>query len=97
MKHREIKTDKAYKDLFEAFLKIENTQECRAFLSDLCTPAELEALADRWRVARLLIKGMPYREISEVTGVSSATVTRVARFLFNGNQGYKKIIERMEK
>jgi TrpR-related protein YerC/YecD len=67
------------------------------FFEDICTPAEIEALVDRWQVAGLLYRGMPYRAISEKTGVSVATVTRVARFLFNGNSGYKIILERIAK
>nr|WP_284347006.1 Trp family transcriptional regulator [Xanthomonas oryzae] len=55
----------------------------QAFLRDLCTPAELEAMADRWRVVPLLVKGVPYREIHELTQVSVTTIGRVARTLTN--------------
>jgi len=59
-----------------------------AFLRDLCTPAELEAMADRWRVVPLLVKGVPYREIHELTQVSVTTIGRVARTLDHGTGGY---------
>ncbi|APO93745.1 YerC/YecD family TrpR-related protein [Xanthomonas vesicatoria] len=59
-----------------------------AFLRDLCTPAELEAMADRWRVVPLLVKGVPYREIHELTQVSVTTIGRVARTLEHGAGGY---------
>lgn len=95
-KHPEKNRKNIEEELFAAILKVGDRKECRAFFEDICTPAEIEAMADRWQVAKLLVKGIPYREISEKTGVSLATVTRVARFLFNGNSGYKTIIERME-
>ena len=60
----------------------------KAFLQDLCTPAELEAMTDRWRVVPLLQQGMPYREIHELTQVSVTTIGRVARTLERGTGGY---------
>jgi len=60
----------------------------RDFLLDLCTPAELEAMTDRWRVVPLLQQGMPYREIHDLTGVSVTTIGRVARTLERGTGGY---------
>ena len=83
------------KELFRAVLSLESVEECERFFDDLCTPAELEAMADRWRVARLLDKGLPYREIYEKTGVSTATVTRVSRAL-SGGQGYRTALGRVK-
>jgi len=60
----------------------------RAFLEDLCTPAELEAMSERWKVVPLLIAGIPYREIHERTRVSVTTIGRVARTLEHGKGGY---------
>ena len=59
-----------------------------AFLNDLCTPAELEVLVDRWRVVPYLLDGVSYREIHERTAVSITTIGRVARYLNQGNGGY---------
>lgn len=59
-----------------------------AFLEDLCTPAELEAMTDRWRVVPLLLRGLPYRDIHALTGVSVTTIGRVARTLERGAGGY---------
>jgi TrpR-related protein YerC/YecD len=81
-------------DLYKAILRLKTAEECRAFFKDLCTPSELEAFADRWRVARMLVAKKPYRTIAEETGVSVTTVTRVARFLNDGNGGYMTVIER---
>lgn len=83
------------KDLFKAVLKLEDLDECSRFFMDLCTPAEIQAMTDRWRVARLLSRGIPYREIYEKTGVSTATVTRVARSLMRGENGYQILIQRV--
>jgi TrpR-related protein YerC/YecD len=58
------------------------------FLNDLCTPAELEVLVDRWRVVPYLLEGVSYREIHERTAVSITTIGRVARYLNQGNGGY---------
>ena len=78
----------AERALFSAILTLRSIEECRAFFRDLCTPAELQALADRWTVVGLLQAGMPYREISKQTGVSVTTIGRVARYLEAGNGGY---------
>jgi len=72
---------------------LQSKAKVRRFLEDLCTPKELEALAERWRVAKLIDKGMPYREIYEKTGVSTATVTRVARTMEHGSGGYRMLLE----
>jgi TrpR-related protein YerC/YecD len=77
-------------------LGIATQAECERFFADLCTPGELLAMADRWKVARLLDQGMPYREIYEKTGVSTATITRVARALFLGRSGYRGALDRMK-
>jgi len=69
--------------------------ELRCFLEDLCTPAELEAIADRWRVVPLLIEGIAYREIHERTGVSVTTIGRIARCLDLGAGGYRLAAERV--
>ena len=74
--------------LYQAILTLTSAEECRAFFRDLCTPAELEALADRWAVVELLRQELPYREIHRLTGVSVTTVGRVARYLSAGNGGY---------
>jgi len=87
----------ARSSLAEAFLAMQTADECRSLLKDLTTPAELEALVDRWRVVRLLDQGLPYREIHDQTGVSVTTIGRVARFLEQGNGGYQLALERLKK
>jgi TrpR-related protein YerC/YecD len=79
----------ALERLIEAMLALKTSKELHAFLDDLCTPAELEAIADRWRVVPLLREGVAYREIHERTGVSVTTIGRVARCLERGAGGYR--------
>ena len=87
---------RAEKSLFEAVSCVESASEAEDFLRDLCTPAELQALVDRWAVVGLLREGMTYRDINAKTGVSVTTVGRVARFLEDGHGGYQAVIDRLE-
>jgi len=80
--------------LFQAVESLQNIQECRNFFKDLCTPAELQALVDRWQVVGLLRQELPYRRIHDMTGVSVTTIGRVARFLSDGFGGYAAVFER---
>jgi len=82
--------------LAEAMMTMQSADECLTLLRDLTTPAELEALSDRWRVVELLRDGLPYREIHDRTGVSVTTVGRVARFLEMGHGGYRLALERLD-
>jgi TrpR-related protein YerC/YecD len=84
------------KNLFEAMLMLRDKEECAAFFTDLCTPSELQAMADRWLVARLLYDDKKsYRQIHEETGISLVTIGRVARFLTQESyQGYRLVLQR---
>lgn len=87
----------AEQSLFRAILGLCDVAEVRAFLVDLCTPAELQALKDRWLVAELLDQDLPYRQIHDRTGVSVTTIGRVARYLNSGAGGYSKALQRQRK
>ncbi len=91
-KSREIS---ALRQLGEALASLRDASEVRQFLEDLCTPAELQALVDRWRVVPLLLADVPYREIHERTSVSVTTVGRVSRTLEHGAGGYRLAAERL--
>jgi TrpR-related protein YerC/YecD len=82
------------RDLFEAILELEDADEVERFLRDLCTLGELQAMAHRWEVAKLVEQGLPYQEISRQTGASTTTVTRVAHWLRYGEGGYRLALER---
>jgi TrpR-related protein YerC/YecD len=84
-------------ELFDALRSLKSRVELEAFLRDLCTLGELEAMAHRWQVARLVQKGLPYTEIAEKTGASTATVTRVAHWLNHGEGGYRIAIDRVKR
>lgn len=96
MKQRqETLADAGLDHLAQALVAMRSAEECLALLRDLTTPAELEALSDRWCVVELLQQGLPYREIHDRTGVSVTTVGRVARFLEMGHGGYRLALERL--
>ncbi len=90
--------DRLTDDLCAALLTPETGEEMRRLLVDLCTPAEIKTLAERWQVARLLDQDeLSYREIQEATGVSTTTVVRVARFLKQEpHRGYRRALDAME-
>jgi TrpR-related protein YerC/YecD len=82
-------------DLFRAILTLETVEECERFFRDLCTLSELRAMSERWQVVRKLKEGLPYRTIAEQTGVSTATITRVAHWLQHGQGGYQQALTRL--
>lgn len=91
----ETAMDSAETSLCRALSSLRGTAEVRAFLHDLCTPAELEALVDRWSVVPYILDGVPYREIHAHTAVSITTIGRVARCLAGKRGGYRKAVQRL--
>ena len=81
-------------ELADAVLVLRNRDEAKRFLRDLCTLGELEALAHRWQIARLVRDGRPYLDIADTVHTSTATVTRVAHWLRHGAGGYELALER---
>jgi TrpR-related protein YerC/YecD len=95
--HRNVSSSQealAERNLYAAVAALRSADECRAFFRDLCTPAEIQAMADRWAVVDWLMREVPYREINRLTGVSVTTISRVARCLADGNGGYSLIVRR---
>lgn len=88
--------NKSAKELFEAITALKTEQECKNFMRDLCTLAELKKIAERWQVAKQVKKGLPYRNISKLTGASTATITRVAHWLNHGMGGYQLVLHRLK-
>ena len=99
MKDHRILSEKqekaAEQALYRAVLTLGSIEECRDFFVDLCTPAELQAMKDRWVVVELLGEGKTYRDIHDLTGVSITTIGRVTRCLNNGANGYATVLKRM--
>ncbi|MFM7707204.1 MAG: YerC/YecD family TrpR-related protein [Gammaproteobacteria bacterium] len=86
---------RAERNLYAAMLTLRSVDELRAFFRDLCTPAEIEAMSDRWAVVECLERGLPYREIHRLTGVSVTTIARVARYRSGGSGGYATAARRI--
>lgn len=84
-------------ELFEAILTLKNKEECYRFFEDICTINELQDLAQRLEVAKMLRNGKTYLEIAEVTGASTATISRINRCLNYGADGYNLVLERLEE
>jgi TrpR-related protein YerC/YecD len=84
-------------DLADAILALKTRAEVEAFLADLCTPGEVKAFEERWRVAQLLDQGeLSYRDIAKKAESSTATVVRIARFLNDmPYKGYRRVIDRL--
>ncbi len=84
----------ALRDLAEAVASLRTGDEAMRFLRDLCTVNELREFAARWEVATLLDAGLSYHDISERTGASSATISRVNQWLRYGRDGYRLLLDR---
>ena len=84
-------------ELCEAILSLKTREECYAFLEDICTIKELLEMSQRLSVAKLLSRGMSYSQISQKTGISTATISRISRCIEYGSGGYKMIIERLQE
>ncbi len=82
--------------LMRAILTLQSPRECLCFFEDLCTPSELEEMAKRLQAARMLRNNLPYSRISEETGLSTATISRVNRCLKIENEGYITVLNRLE-
>ena len=87
--------DEAVDDLLDAIVALEDRSEAAGFMRDLCTLGELQAMAQRWHVVRLLNRGLHYQEVSRLTGASTGTITRVAAWLHHGTGGYALALERL--
>ena len=82
--------------LYETILKLKDLDECCRFFEDLCTPTELQAMEQRFDVAKMLHAGKVYTAILQETGASSATVSRVNRALNYGTGALGEVMDRVE-
>jgi TrpR-related protein YerC/YecD len=83
--------------LFQTILSLKDLEECYLFFDDLCTINEIQSLAQRLEVARMLREGFTYQKIEGQTGASTATISRVKRCLNYGNDGYEMTLERLKE
>ena len=77
----------------DAFLAAKSQDDVMDLLRDIGTLSELQSWAERLEVAKALSKGLSYREVAKITGASTTTVTRVAKFIENGAGGYRKYLK----
>ena len=82
-------------DLFDAIVSIQGNEECKSFFYDLCTPSEIEEFSTRWLIVKLLTKKKLYRQIAHETSVITTKISRVARFMKHGNDGYNSILNKL--
>ena len=94
--NKKIRTD-AVDHLFDAVLSLQNKEECYSFFEDLCTVNELLSLSQRFEVASMLRQHKTYLEIAEKTGASTATISRVKKFVEYGSDGYRDVLAKLEK
>jgi len=86
-----------HRELFRTIASLRDPGEVERFLRDLCTRSELDAMAHRWQVARLLEEGLPYVEVARKAHASTTTVTRVSQWLRNGEGGYALALRRRRR
>lgn len=82
-------------DLFEAILLLDDMEECYRFFEDICTVKEIQSIAQRLEVAKLLTLNKTYNEIEKETGASTATISRINRSLNYGVDGYEIVLKRL--
>lgn len=88
-------SDELIQELYEAILTLETVEECYRFFEDICTIKELQSISQRLKVARMLKENMTYIQIEEKTGVSTATISRISKFLHHGPGGYNLVLDRV--
>ena len=84
-------------ELFEAILALNSREECYLFFEDICTIKELRDISQRLKTAKMLSDGANYAEIGKVTGMSTATISRVSKCYEYGAGGYKTVITRLKE
>lgn len=95
MAHRWL--NKQLKELFRDMTELKNEKEFAKFMRDLCTIKELEEMGKRWQAAKLIQEGETIRDISQTTGLSTATVCRVSHWIKHGEGGYELMLNRIKK
>ena len=84
-------------ELFDAILTLEDREDCYRFFEDICTVNEIHSIAQRLQVAKLLYNKKTYNEIENITRASTATISRINKCIVYGADGYKRVLDRLEK
>ena len=88
--------DQDAKELYKAIQSLKTDEECKNFLRDLLTEAEMKETIQRWKIVRMLDQKVPYEEITRTTGMSSTTIARISKWLQKGMGGYRLILDRVK-
>jgi len=91
-----IQSNKSTQSLYKAILSLENENECKIFFRDLLTEAEIKEFSARWKVAQMLDAKVPYKKIEKQTGMSSTTIARISKWLNNGKNGYRLVLNKLK-
>ena len=94
---RNLNQDELLEYLCQGLLTLQTPDECRHFLEDLCTVSELQEMSRRLLAAKMLMDNQVYTEIASQTGLSTATISRVNRCIKYGNEGYVKVLDRLNR
>ena len=94
---RNLNQDELLEYLCQGILTLQTPEECRHFLEDLCTTSELQEMSRRLLAAKMLMDNQIYTEIASQTGLSTATISRVNRCIKYGNEGYIKVLDRLNR
>ncbi len=87
--------DQLIEELYEAILTLQSVEECHRFFEDICSISELQSISQRLAVAQMLHQNMTYIQIEEITGVSTATISRISRCIQKGPGGYNLLLQRI--
>lgn len=82
--------------LYRSLVSIDNAEDCKSFMEDICTTSEILEMSRRLKAAKMLSEGVIYSEIAAQTGLSTATISRVNHCLKYGSEGYLKVLDRMK-
>lgn len=90
-------SEKIRDNLYQTILSLKNLDEAKRFFRDLLTEPEIMEFSKRWQVAQMLANKISYTQIEEQTGLSSTTIARIAKWLNNGRNGYKLVLNRLNQ
>lgn len=89
--------DDLIEEFYEAILTLETIEDCYKFFEDVCTIKEIQSISQRLKVAKMLRENRTYTQIEHTTGVSTATISRISKFLHFGPGGYNLVLDRLDK
>lgn len=89
--------DELLGELWTMVAVLERPEEAAHFFRDLLGETEALRLARRIRIAKLLLEGYGYEEISKRLRTSPLTIASVRRWLQRSFAGYEKIVPKLQQ